>query len=440
MPATAVNSPKRFTRSTSWTSPPAIVGGAIRPAPPRRVNRSATTRVRSITHGAWNAADPARLAAAPDRAAEAPRDRPAAGRLLVVRPVLGRLGHPRRRAPTGTTRSVVRTRSGVLLALPSIVAVVVMALRRAPRLTALPIGALSVPLSSDGARRSARVRDGACRRQALCWSRSSWSGAGNGLIDVYPERRGAAGRRSRTRPAGAAVAARQLRSRQASPGAVGGRSHRGGRAWTTGSVLVFAGVVWPSRPCGTASSAACGRRSAAARDHAFSISALFRRHRRCGCRRSWSCSRSWSRDRWTRGRASTCRTSWARRHRGPPLAFVAFSAALLLGRLFAGRVLFGCGRRTHDRRRRASASAIGGTIAALAEQPGGRRGRASCCSVSRSPPRPRRAFGLVDEAPTRIRRTRSPRSPPWATPGFIWSPPLSGWIAQSVQPPRGDGA
>src|SRR5205085_12025318 len=35
MPATAVNSPKRFTRSTSWTSPPAIARGAyLRPTPP----------------------------------------------------------------------------------------------------------------------------------------------------------------------------------------------------------------------------------------------------------------------------------------------------------------------------------------------------------------------------------------------------------------------
>src|ERR1044072_362806 len=34
IPATAVNSPKRFTRSTSWTSPPAIAGGAYLSAPP----------------------------------------------------------------------------------------------------------------------------------------------------------------------------------------------------------------------------------------------------------------------------------------------------------------------------------------------------------------------------------------------------------------------
>src|SRR6476620_5367029 len=34
IPATAVNSPKRFTRSTSWTSPPAIAGGAYLLVPP----------------------------------------------------------------------------------------------------------------------------------------------------------------------------------------------------------------------------------------------------------------------------------------------------------------------------------------------------------------------------------------------------------------------
>ena len=50
-------------------------------------------------------------------------------------------------------------------------------------------------------------------------------------------------------------------------------------------------------------------------------------------------------------------------------AFMAFSAALFLGRLFAGRVLFGLGRAAHDHDRRDRWRRSAGTIAALTSSP-----------------------------------------------------------------------
>ena len=118
------------------------------------------------------------------------------------------------------------------------------------------------------------------------------------------------------------------------------------------------------------------------------------------------------------------------------LVFIAFSTAVFLGRLFAGRVLFGLGPRAHDpggglrlgdRRRdrgahraapwssRCAFLLLGFTLSAAAPA----------------------AFGLVestDEDPTNAIAAVTTVG----YTGFIWSPPLLGWVADTLQPARRD--
>ena len=97
IPATAVKSPKRFTRSTSRTSPPAIVARSVAHA------RHLGSSVRSASRRPWHDAPMDELGphlrpgeiARQVNASDRPSHRAAPGRLLVVRPVLGRLGDPR---------------------------------------------------------------------------------------------------------------------------------------------------------------------------------------------------------------------------------------------------------------------------------------------------------------------------------------------------------
>jgi fucose permease len=111
------------------------------------------------------------------------------------------------------------------------------------------------------------------------------------------------------------------------------------------------------------------------------------------------------------------------------LVFVAFSGSVFLGRLFAGRVLFGLGSRTTILVSGAG-SAVGGAIAVATHQPWivGVAFLLLGFSISAAAPA---GFGLVervDEDPTNAIAAVTTVG----YTGFIWSPPLLGYIAQTV--------
>ena len=110
------------------------------------------------------------------------------------------------------------------------------------------------------------------------------------------------------------------------------------------------------------------------------------------------------------------------------MAFVAFASAMFLGRLFASRILFGLGRRTTIVVA-GLGSLVGASIATAANGP---------LMVGDRVPRPRlhalgrRARGVR----ARGRRRRDPVQAISAVTtigytGFVWSPPLLGWVAQA---------
>jgi hypothetical protein len=111
------------------------------------------------------------------------------------------------------------------------------------------------------------------------------------------------------------------------------------------------------------------------------------------------------------------------------VAFAAFSASLCLGRLFAGRVLFGLGRRATI------------VISGLGAAAGGAVAAATNSTVivaiaflvmgfaiSASAPA---AFGLVDEAAPGDQANGVAAVTTIGYSGFVWSPPIFGWIAQA---------
>ena len=110
------------------------------------------------------------------------------------------------------------------------------------------------------------------------------------------------------------------------------------------------------------------------------------------------------------------------------LVFMAFSAAVFLGRLFAGRVLFGLGRR-RTVLVAGVGSAIGGLVATLSSSSLviGLAFLLLGFTLSAAAPA---AFGLVDtsdEDPT----TAIAAVTTVGYTGFIWSPPLLGWVADT---------
>ncbi len=110
------------------------------------------------------------------------------------------------------------------------------------------------------------------------------------------------------------------------------------------------------------------------------------------------------------------------------LVFMAFSAAVFLGRMFAGRVLFGLGRR-RTVLVAGTGSAIGGLIATLTSSSlvVGLAFLLLGFTLSAAAPA---AFGLVessDEDPTNSIAAVTTVG----YTGFIWSPPLLGWVADT---------
>jgi fucose permease len=111
------------------------------------------------------------------------------------------------------------------------------------------------------------------------------------------------------------------------------------------------------------------------------------------------------------------------------IVFVAFAGSIFLGRVFASRILFGAGRRTTIVVAGVG-SLIGGTVAVVADQPWVVAVGFLVLGFTLSAAGPA-AFGLAGEA------TDDPTGAITAVTtvgytGFVWSPPLLGWVAQSV--------
>jgi hypothetical protein len=111
------------------------------------------------------------------------------------------------------------------------------------------------------------------------------------------------------------------------------------------------------------------------------------------------------------------------------LVFVVFSASLFAGRLFAGRVLYGLGRR-----RTVLISGFGaaasGALAALTSSPlvVGLAFLVMGFAISAVAPA---GFGMVETVAPNDRANAITAVTTVGYSGFVWSPPLFGWIAQS---------
>lgn len=111
------------------------------------------------------------------------------------------------------------------------------------------------------------------------------------------------------------------------------------------------------------------------------------------------------------------------------LAFVAFSAAVFAGRMFAGRVLFGLGRRTTIIAAGAGGM-IGGAIATAANQPTVVAFGFLLMGFSIAAAAPA-GFGLVEtEAPDDQTHAIAAVTTVGYS-GFVWSPPIFAWLASA---------
>ena len=115
------------------------------------------------------------------------------------------------------------------------------------------------------------------------------------------------------------------------------------------------------------------------------------------------------------------------------MAFVAFASAVLFGRLFASRVLFGMGRRTTILVA-GFGSLIGGTIAVAADQVFVVALGFLVLGFTLSAAVPA-AFGLVGESGEDPTNAIAAVTTVGYT-GFIWSPPLLGLDRAELQPAR----
>lgn len=122
----------------------------------------------------------------------------------------------------------------------------------------------------------------------------------------------------------------------------------------------------------------------------------------------------------------------AQLHSGPAAAaaaFTGFSASLMLGRLFAGRVLFGLGLRRTVLIAGVGA-AIAGSIAALSDSIVVVGGAFLLMGFAISAAAPA-GFGLVEHIPG-VEPTHAVTAVTTiGYTGFVWSPPIYGWIADS---------
>jgi MFS family permease len=110
-------------------------------------------------------------------------------------------------------------------------------------------------------------------------------------------------------------------------------------------------------------------------------------------------------------------------------AFMGFSASLFLGRLFAGRVLFGLGPRTTVLVAGVGA-AIGGSVAALSDSTAvvGVAFLLMGFAISAAAPA---GFSLVEEIEGSDPTSAVTAVTTVGYTGFVWSPPIYGWIADA---------
>lgn len=110
------------------------------------------------------------------------------------------------------------------------------------------------------------------------------------------------------------------------------------------------------------------------------------------------------------------------------LLFMAFSTTVFLGRVFAGRVLFGLGRRRIVVVS-GLGSAVGGIVAAVTSSPLVIGGAFLLLGFALSAAAPA-AFGLVEESDEDPTHAIAAVTTVGYT-GFLWSPPLLGWVADT---------
>jgi len=308
--------------------------------------------------------------------------------------------------------------NGALLMVLSIVAVAVMALV-APRFARTPLG-ITVPVSlltlGLGSFALALFPSG------WLWLAFCVVGAGNGLIDVFmnvdAQRVEVATRKPALQWLHASYAAGGVTG-AAAGGLVGTLDvdFRWGLIYSTVALLATAGwnVVRGSR-----------LRGAVAERSVFSLSA-FRRHRGlwvAGLVVLFAFLVEGSMDTWsglylqdqldaTAGQAA--------------LAFAAFSASLFLGRMFAGRVLFGLGPRATILFAGFGAAA-GGAIATITSSPlvVGLAFLLMGFAISAAAPA---GFGLVEAMAPRDQTNAIAAVTTVGYTGFVWSPPIFGYIA-----------
>jgi MFS family permease len=309
---------------------------------------------------------------------------------------------------------------GWLLALLSIVAVVVMAFG-APRLARLPLGALvcgSLCTLAVGALAMALLPTSAL------WLAFVVVGAGNGLIDVFLNVDAQRIEVATHRPV-----LQWLHASYAAGGVTGaclggvivaaGIDYQVGLE-LAGAVLVLTGL-W---------NALAGSRTRGAPEEAstFSLSA-FRRHPAL-----WIPALVILFAFLVEGSMDTWSGLYLQDQLGATalkaaLAFAAFSASLCLGRLFAGRVLFGLGRRATIVISGVGAAA-GGAVAAATDSPVVVAVAFLVMGFAISAAAPA-AFGMVDEAAPGDQANGVAAVTTIGYSGFVWSPPIFGWIAQA---------
>ena len=111
------------------------------------------------------------------------------------------------------------------------------------------------------------------------------------------------------------------------------------------------------------------------------------------------------------------------------LAFAAFSTSLFLGRMFAGRVLFGLGRRATILFAGIGA-AVGGGVAAATDSAlvVGVAFLLMGFSIAAAAPA---AFGLVERIAPKDQANAIAAITTVGYSGFVWSPPIFGWLADA---------
>jgi fucose permease len=310
---------------------------------------------------------------------------------------------------------------GLYLALLSIVAVIVMAFG-APRLARLPLGALvSGSLATLGV---GALMMAAFPTSAL-WLAFAIVGAGNGLIDVFLNVDAQRIETATDRPV-----LQWLHASYAAGGVTGacigglvvaaGIDYRIGIALS--GVVLFATAAWNaltgSRIRGTSEEEAS----------TFSLSA-FRRHPAL-----WIPALVILFAFLVEGSMDTWSGLYLQDQLGATalkaaFAFAAFSTSLFLGRLFAGRVLYGLGRRVTIVISGLGAAA-GGAVAAATSSPAVVAGAFLLMGFAISAAAPA-AFGLVDEAAPGDQANGVAAVTTIGYSGFVWSPPIFGWIAQA---------